>query len=240
MAVVGSPIACGGLPSELVVRGGGLEKPVVLTELKEESGKRFYHLVKDNEVLALLLTGSGKSRRLLANSLTIENLGRLRDDKFAELATDLGWQSGSQSSAPVDDGLGLVPASTLKSSPRKLRCPPQINLLMPRTAEVEMEMPDGTPWRPLVLLGDRKSNPYIEATEENFNNLYILVQHEMSGGDSKRERHGAGREADEKKDPRLLDNGSKEYWVESRQRWYQKKLVSDDELADEPDNKRKR
>ena len=61
MAFVGGPIACGSLPAEIVIRGGGLEKPVVLTELKEESGKLFFHLVKDNETVALLLTGACKS-----------------------------------------------------------------------------------------------------------------------------------------------------------------------------------
>ncbi len=47
MAFVGSPVACGVLSSELVIRGGGLDKPVVLTELKEENGKRFFHLLKE-------------------------------------------------------------------------------------------------------------------------------------------------------------------------------------------------
>ena len=78
------------LPSELVLRGGGLDKPVVLTELKEENGKRFVHLVKNDEILASLLTGVSKSRRVLSNTLTIERVGRLRDDKFAELAAELG------------------------------------------------------------------------------------------------------------------------------------------------------
>ena len=159
LAFVGSTIACGVLPSELVIRGGGLEKPIVLTELQEENGKRFYHLVKDNDNVALLLTGACKSRRLLANSLTIENLGRLRDDKFTQLAAELGGQAGSQPAASEDDGLGLAPASTSTPSPRKARVKPQIQSQMPTAAAVEVELPDGTMWRPVVLLTDRKTNP---------------------------------------------------------------------------------
>jgi hypothetical protein len=239
MDVVGSNIACGVLPSELVIRGGGLEKPIVLTELKEESGKRFFHLVKDNENVALLLTGACKSRRLLANSLTIEHLGRLRDDKFNQLAAELGGQAGGQLAASEEDVLGLVAVSASTPSPRKARVKLQIQSQMPTSAAVEIELPDGTMWRPVVLLTDRKTNPHMEATTENFNNLYILVQHDLSAGEHKRERHGAGREADEKKEPRVLDNGSREYWVEARRRWVQKKPIQEDSLEEEPDNKKK-
>jgi hypothetical protein len=48
---------------------------------------------------------------------------------------------------------------------------PQILIQMPNFAAVEVQMPDDTMWRPVVLLADRKSNPFIEATEQNFQNL---------------------------------------------------------------------
>jgi hypothetical protein len=238
MALVGRPIACGILPSEIVLRGGGLDKPVVLTELKEESGKRFFHLVKANEIVSMFLTGSCKSRCLLANSLTIEHVGSLRDDKFAELAAELGGDASVELAASVDDGLDLVPAVIGTPSPRKARVRPQILIQMPSFAAVEVLMPDDTMWRPVVLLADRKSNPFIEATEQNFQNLYILVQHDLAGGQQKRLGHGLGRGVDEKKEPRALDNGSTEYWVENRQRWCQKKALDQDALKDEQPNKR--
>ncbi len=238
MAFVGSPVACGVLSSELVIRGGGLDQPVVLTELKEENGKRFVHLVKNDEILASLLTGVSKSRRVLSNTLTIERVGRLRDDKFAELAAELGLQVGSQSPASVDDGLDLVSVLPGGPSPKKARVRPQILIQMPTFAAVEALMPDATMWRPVVLLADRKSNPFMEATEQNFKNLYILVQHDLAGGQLKRLPHGVGRGAEEKKEPRALDNGSTEYWVEARQRWCQKKALDQDASQDEQPNKR--
>ena len=123
-------------------------------------------------------------------------------------------------------------------SPRKARARPQIIMQMPNVAVVEVQMPDDTWWRPVVLLTDRKSNPFIEATEQNFKTLYILVQHDLAGGQQKRLQHGLGRGVDEKKEPRTLDNGSTEYWVEARQRWCQKKALDQDALKDEQPNKR--
>jgi hypothetical protein len=194
--------------------------------------------LKASEMLSMFLTGSCKSRCLLAKSLTIEHVGRLRDDKFAELAAELGGQAGDQSAASGDDGLDLVPAGSGGPSPKKARVRPQIQSQMPNFATVQLEMPDGTMWRPVVLLTDRKSNPHMEATEQNFQNLYTLVQHDLAGGQVKRLQHGIGRGADEKKEPRTLDDGSTEYWVEARQRWCQKKAVDPDALEDEQHNKR--
>ena len=141
----------------------------------------------------------------------------------------------------MDDGLGLCPVMIDTPSPRKARARPRISMQLPNVAVVEVQMPADTWWRAGVLLTDRKSNPFIEATEKNykkFKNLYILVQHDLAGGQQKRLQHGLGRGVDEKKEPRTLDNGSTEYWEEARQRWCQKKALDQDALKDEQPNKR--
>jgi hypothetical protein len=73
MAVVGL------MPNELVLRGGGLADPAVLTGLREIAGMNFAPLQKTSKVLHEFLTGRKKSHHKLADLQVIHLLSAARN-----------------------------------------------------------------------------------------------------------------------------------------------------------------
>jgi hypothetical protein len=189
---------------------------------------QFVHLTKDSEDLNKILVGQNKPRRLLSNTLASEELGRMRNEVYDRLLKDL-----TEDAAPpiqADNGLGLDGPVGEAASPPKLpaRLRTSIRSQIPATLVVEATMPDGSSWRPVLL--SNRMQLWMEATADNFQALFTWVQMDQASGSVKRPRFGSHRKPEEIKEPRVLEDGSREYWDGKRKRWIKKQPVVTDDI----------
>jgi hypothetical protein len=178
--------------TEECLRGGNLDGPVLLTNLKTlASGAKFVRLAKDDKQLSVFLTGKGRWTRALSNTLVFENLARARNDivnkLFAQLATEGAAQSDSQEPGEPDDvaGLGLDEAPT--TAPVKAKRPRKIAIFSQMPEAVSVEYP-GSDWIVDVLPEANNKAVHMALTDENMKALYQLVQLDLAGGEVKRPR----------------------------------------------------
>ena len=80
-----TPVITGLQPTEIVLRGGYLTGPMVLTRLRLCDGIKFCYLWKASHELARFLCKGQLRARPLAATAVFENLVKLRNDKFREL-----------------------------------------------------------------------------------------------------------------------------------------------------------
>ena len=188
---------------EVVLRGGHLDKPILLCNLTIVEGHKFVHLWKGCPILNKFLTGKSAMHRPLANSSAIENLAAKRNEAFREILAD-EEDGGEEADDPVD-ALGLDEEDDVmldknrkgqgKAAKRKKYLPIRMKMMSrPSFLPVEVQggfAPSGesAPWRPLVLLEVASTAPAMEATSENFKALFDLVASELAEGLQKRERY---------------------------------------------------
>ena len=215
------PIALGCLPGELVLRGGLLPKPVILTNVKFVGNRPFLLLWKGHPAICKFLTGLSSCKRPLANSSVFESLQSLRNCKFQLLVKQArASQTVADPKEQVDlvDQLGLD-APEVKASPTKLGRPVsalRLSSQLPAFASVSYDHPDG--WEPVLLMEAGSKAPAMEATADNLQTLFALVALELAVGTTKRARHGAD-PASPRPAPRG-PAGSREYFVGNR--WVKK------------------
>jgi hypothetical protein len=222
----------GTLPTEMVIRGGMLKGPAVLTGLCTALDKPFIPLRKSDKVLSLFLTGRPAGLRPLANTLIIEKLLELRNNKrrdlAAEIRRDLRMPAVDDAGAMVAvadgqvDDLGLDdPAEVLVAvdpvdKRRRGICNRAVLSQLPRTAAVSVERPDGTVWEPVLLVDVAHKAPAMECVVANFQALFEIVQGQMTDGTSQRKQYGKEHPLSESKAPRHHPDGSREYWVRGK------------------------
>lgn len=229
MASVPSPVSTSLRPDETVLRGGLLKHAVVLGGLRVVENRQFVVLNKSNKLLCQFLTGQAAFRRPLRLSSIVEELQSARDRKYQDL---LGQRSAASAPEPpqtasvaasVDD-LGLDEPISDKASvarqSRRLRA--SARKQVPRIAPVELHRPGRPVWICNVLMDNGRGAPAVEATTSNMQWLVDLVSSDITSGVSPRLAYGAPSGA--KRRPRLLADGSREYFV--RGSWIKKKKVA--------------
>lgn len=213
------PIALGCGPEELVLRGGFLSHPVIVNNVKFIGEKPFLRLWKGHPAMCKFFTGRPTCKRPLANSSVFESLQKVRNLKFQELvriARDSNTEQAPIEPFDLADQLGLD-AEAPKASPTKSRRAVSALRLLPQLpafAAVSYEHPpDG--WEPLLLMEAASKAPAIEATPENLQMLFNLINAELSAGTTKRARHGS--EASGSRPAPRGHPGARQYFV--RNRW---------------------
>ena len=188
--------------AEVVLRGGHLDKPVLLCNLSIVEGRKFVHLWKGCPILNKFLTGKNTNQRPLAASLAIENIAARRN---AACRLALEDQSGSDTGdhgETEEDAKALDPTAALDlengdaecQNQRKKKKQPELPLKMkmlklPRFLPIEVEGAFEAPWCPLVLVEVASTAPAIEATTENFQALSALIDKDLASGECRRHRY---------------------------------------------------
>lgn len=179
--------------SEIVLRGGLLEKPALICNLTVVHGRKFIHLWKGCPILNKFLTGRNVSERSLANSAIIEKLAALRN-AVCRSAIEEDRCDTEEDVCPTE-ALGLEEIGDAERSkakkPRSRNYLPIRMKLLSLAPFLSVEVPGafGTPWHPLVLLEVSSTAPAMEATSENFKALFDLVALDVASGSHKREQY---------------------------------------------------
>jgi hypothetical protein len=228
----------GTLPTEIVLRGGLLKGPVVLAGLSVVLGKQFVALRKADKVLNEFLTGRPAHLRLLAKTSIFEKLLALRNGRCRDLLAEIRQPAGDDAGVMVagaegqKDDLGLDdPGDVLVAENHVAQRARSVShrvlkSQLHRTAVVSQEQPDGTLWKPVLLVDVAHKAPAMECVAANFQALFDIVQADLADGTSHRKRYGSDCPLPAAKAPRHYGDGSSEYWV--RGRWVRRyKLASD-------------
>lgn len=207
-------IRMGLLPSEIVVRGGGLSQPVIVENVRVIQGRQFVSLKASSSWLCRFLSGQGTSSRPLVKTNSLDRLAALRNARFSELLNE----AAKDVSPPADDDLsgklglddddndhagdqaGAAEGSSQEQKhPGKQKSPakpPRKTMMaqMPPWAEVKVVAGDFE-WVPILVMEGATKAPSMEATAANFRNLYQFVTGDLAEGLGQRvrERHGAGK-----------------------------------------------
>ena len=91
-------------PSEVVLRGGYLKQPVLLTRLVTVDDKKFVYLWKGCPELSKFLTGLPVCKRPLASCLVFEKLAEKRNAAYCQKLVELKGNS-PEASGPDNEGM---------------------------------------------------------------------------------------------------------------------------------------
>ena len=217
-----SPVALGCLPTELVIRGGRLQEPLVLTGLREANGKQFVTLSKASSVLNRFLRKSSVCKRPLAGTLVFEKLTKLRNDAYQQLLIQAA--SGPVEAPQEQDDLaalldldaspGVIVASSPCDAPasKRIRIPRRLAVQVPRTLTVTMQASAGQQWEVILLAECARKNPAMEASAANFTKLLEWVEADLHDDQVRRPQHGALVAATDRRSPRGPKH-AREYFV---------------------------
>jgi hypothetical protein len=219
-------VSLGLLPNEIVIRGGLLLKPVIVSNVSVVAGAHYLVLIKSNPVLCQFLAGQTSCKRPLVKTMVFETLQKARNTKFKELVEEARGASGDlgpgeADDADIEDKLGLD-LDVVVSSPTKGKRKVAISRLVaqvPSAAKVSML---GGEWCPMMLMEGSTKAPAIEATPDNLRRLFDMAQAEMEDGIAKRARHGSN--SGDRPEPRG-PQGRREYVVGNK--WVTKIRVED-------------
>ena len=205
--------------TEIVLRGGQMKKPTLVTGLTCRDGKKYIYLWKNSNELSKCFTGEPAFKRPLAKTMVFEKLAQARNVKrsalLAELAND-GEVSGDElaPAADLDLDVDIGPKASAASAGSdgaivlagrrgNLRQKAQLlKMQLPKAAQVVVDVGgDGSPWEPWVLLDGASKAVAVEASPGNFQMLHDLVQAELATGAVKRKRYGENTERLQPKGP---------------------------------------
>ena len=229
------PICTGVHPTEIVLRGGYLKRPTLLCGLVVVDGRQFIHLQKASPELSWFLTGLPVFKRPLLKTNAFEAVMDARDAKYQALIREMGSLDVAGPAPLVDDlGLDAPPASVDnaaaaagRNSKRQRRVATSLSKQLPRAVEVVVHRPGLPDWTPLVLVENGRGTAGMEAIDANFAALFEMVAADLArGGVKGRQHYPVAAEPTDRRKPRRLDDGSREYFI--RDRWVKKwKEMSD-------------
>ena len=217
---------------EMVLRGGMLKRPTVISGVKIVHGCGFVYLWKTSRWLNEFLAGGMRGARPLSCTAVPEALQELRERARLQSLQDASVEDASDGAAGTLDrteALGFdapapAAASGYKGSKRKRLA---AKALLPLTVEVTLTTPGFDPWKVRLLLESVQRAVAMEVTTDNLTALYLRVQADLAAGRKLRPRYGsggggAGGAASQvrRKKPRHYEDGSKEYSV--GRRWVRK------------------
>lgn len=233
-------IELGLMPGELVLRGGMLKGPTVISGVKMVHGCGFVYLWKTSRWMNQFFAGKLSGKRPLACTKVPEDLQVLREQARADClrgmeaaAEDCGSSAGKPdpTAALGFDAPAPAAAVVVKSSKRAKK---GAKALLPSVVEVTLKKDGFEPWPVRLLLESVQKAVALEATVENLTALYLRVQADLAAQRKLRPRHGRGSgfpcgSADiRRKPPRHYEDGTKEYSV--RNRWVRKFPLSSAEV----------
>ena len=222
------PITVGLQPSEFVLRGGLFPAPHVLDSCVVVGGDKYLYLWKTSPVLASFLMGKAAARRPLKSCKIFLQMATLRNLEHKIRTRAFAAAPESDLPTPVVgeavDGLDIDGADQVsdKKTPgvrASRRASKVAKQVLPKVVHIEVMIPGREPWRPRVLLETATRAVAMECTAENFHTLFELVSHDLmdGGGDM---ASSSGGQAEPHKRPRILSDGSREYFI--RDRWIRK------------------
>jgi hypothetical protein len=205
------PVALGCLATELVLRGGRLQEPLLLTGLRVVNGKQFITLSKSNYVLNRFLSKSSSCKRPLAGTLVFEKLTKLRNDGYQQLliqAASVPEDNQQEQADPtaildLDSSPGIIVASSPGDEPASKRRFPkrlaaQVHLTLPAT----MQQLGRESWELTMLSESARHNPAMEASAANFAALLAWVEADLSDEGVRRPKYGSLVAAADRRSPR--------------------------------------
>ena len=184
-AVLPTPAASKLEPTEFVLRGGYLLKPVILDGLSVLNGTPYCRLEPTNNGLVLFLTGMPVCKHPLRHSHLIALLKnertafvRQRLASQEEAVGENAAENGVDSNLGLDDSdddAGPVPPSSRSSA--RLRALNKRNMQQ-ECASIEVDFVVGAATFPLNLLMDTKAHhvPAFEASVQNFQRMFDWLQ----------------------------------------------------------------
>ncbi len=211
------------LATELAVRVGSGQEPIILTKLTEVEGKVFVNLWKADPPLAKFLTGGRACKNLLAKINVFEKLAEARNAEVVKLMQDVEQPAALQD-VDLADQLGvneaIVPAA---SKPKKRRVMLKtLRMQLPYAIPVGITLADGEIWNPMVLVAEANRAVALEATADNLATLRMWVIRELEDG---RDKEEVKKRASSQKAPRG-PKGRREYFVTGKKnRWVKKELI---------------
>ena len=173
---------------DVILRGGFLIRPLVMTACAVVDSKKFVRLWKGSAELSAFLTPSSVSKRPLVNCSVFKALGdarrHARGVRLALLSDahrpETAASQGQELSETLDfdepaDGSSPLPEKMTRKHIRRMTT----QLLA--CVQVSLEREGQDPWTPWILI-DAKTNvaPAMEATQENFRILHEMILEEMS------------------------------------------------------------
>jgi len=210
--------------AELVLRGGYVKKPIVLTQLRTLAGKQFLYLTKQSTQLSSFLCKERVNKHPLAKTFVFERLAKARDDVYKKLMSAGGdtLPVAPASQKPDEqDQLGLddlnATATSLQDSGKK-RPRKKDRIQIAPTATIELPMLGGNPWEVIMLMEPANKSPAIEATEANLQQLFDIVNDEIEHGQVRRPKYGI--ESAGSRPPPRGPRGERQYAV--GQKWVTK------------------
>jgi hypothetical protein len=217
-----SPVALGCLPTEVVLRGGRLQEPLVLTGLRVVNGKQFVTLCKASSVLNRFLCKSSVCKRPLAGTLVFEQLTKLRNEAYQRLLA----QAASEPCEPQEEQADLAALLDLDASPgvlvaslpvdasaaKRIRLPKRLAAQLPKTLTVTMEASAGMRWEVTLLAECARKSPAMEASAANFSSLLEWVEADLHDDHIRRLQHGALVATEDRRSPRGPKH-AREYFV---------------------------
>ena len=221
------------LASEVVLRGGYLKDPAVLTRLRVVEGRHFLPLWKSCPVLNKFLTGQPSCRRPLAKSMVFEAVTDAKNKAWEEEIAALRTGEVPQ---PTDDlvsalDLGDEQASALPSGQRRRKRPLSQRALrhqVPNISRLSLVREGKAVWEPCVVMDQPTKAASLEMTADNLRTLLEWVGDDRAEGEVKRERFGTGVTRTERQHPRVTPT-AREYFV--RGRWVKKLRKATDSAA---------
>jgi hypothetical protein len=221
---VGIPVELGCLDTELVLRGGRLPEPLLLTGLRVVNGKQFVTLSKSNSVLNRFLSNSSTCKRPLAGTLVFEKLTKLRNDGYRQLLTQAasGPGDGHEGQADLaalldlDASPGVIVASSPGDEPAdQRRFRKRFVDQVPRTLTATMQQLGRVAWELTMLSEGGRKNPAMEASAANFVALLEWVNADLNDEAVRRPQYGSLVAAAERRSPRGPKH-AREYFVNGK------------------------
>lgn len=219
-------------PGEMVLRGGMLPGPTVITGVKTVHGCGFMYLWKTSRFLNAFLAGKMSAERPLSCTAVPEALQELREVARHELlrgavADDASGEASGQVDPTAALGFDAPSPAEAMLEKRSKRQRPSAKALLPSLVSVTLKKDGFEPWTVRLLLESAQKAVAMEVTVANLTALYLRVQADLAAGVKLRPRHGHGKGGAAamstdalRRKPRHYDDGSKEYAV--RNRWVRK------------------
>ena len=202
--------------TEMVIRGGYLRGPVVATGLRVVDGRTYMYLVKSSLLLNNFFAVQPARKKPLAKCLMFERIAQARNDKYKALVKgSSGAHPGAALAAtgpnvvtdpcdlldmdldPMGDlgiDAGPPPPGGEPKGERSKKAPryhKKARTAVSPAAEISVPLSGRPDWKVWVLMEVANKAPAIEATEDNMQLLFDVIDNEVQFGGIRRPRHGS-------------------------------------------------
>lgn len=211
------------LDDEIVLRGGNLSRPTVLSKLIVVDGKRFVRLARNSKTIREFLCPGGKGVAWAAARSVFEDIAALRL-QFVQNFLRGEPASRQEVTQEIDqvEQLGLDAADSGTNQPlglvpnRRRKAARVIMKQMPSYFEARLPRAGHPDWCSNLLVKTGNTAASIEASGRNLQTLLEIVAakglRQAEDGDERAPKKVSSRS------PRG-EVGAREYWIASKQRW---------------------